>query len=98
MARPRLEGGVPADRASGDAVAAQFPSIRTAALENRKFLRRAVTYLADEAGIRQYLDIGTGLPTASNTHEVAQAIAPDAWVVRRQRPLQVGLYTRSIRV
>ena len=65
-----------ADRESGDAMAAAFPTIRTAALENRRFLRRAVRYLAGEAGIRQFLDIGTGIPTADNTHEVAQARRP----------------------
>ncbi|MEU5785419.1 SAM-dependent methyltransferase [Micromonospora lupini] len=70
-----------ADRDSGDAIAASFPTIRTAALENRRFLRRAVGYLAREAGIRQFLDIGTGIPTADNTHEVAQAVAPESRVV-----------------
>ncbi|SCF24450.1 S-adenosyl methyltransferase [Micromonospora mirobrigensis] len=70
-----------ADRDSGDAMAARFPTIRTSALENRRFLRRAVGHLAREAGIRQFLDIGTGIPTADNTHEVAQAVAPDSRVV-----------------
>jgi hypothetical protein len=70
-----------ADRNSGDAIAAVFPSIRDAVIENRFFLRRVVTYLAREAGIRQYLDIGTGLPTANNTHEIAQAIAPQSRIV-----------------
>jgi hypothetical protein len=62
-------------------VAATLPSIRAAAQANRAFLRRAVEYLAGEAGIRQFLDIGTGLPTVSNTHEVAQRIAPDCRIV-----------------
>ncbi len=70
-----------ADRESGDAVAAAFPSIRIAAIENRRFLRRATEYLTREAGIRQFLDIGTGIPSAGNTHEVAQRIAPDARIV-----------------
>ena len=70
-----------ADRESGDKIAAAFPSIRTAVRENRAYLKRTVSYLAREAGIRQFLDIGTGLPTADNTHEVAQAIAPDARIV-----------------
>ena len=48
---------------------------------NRAFLGRAVRYLAAEAGIRQFLDIGTGLPTAQNTHQVAQEIAPDSRIV-----------------
>ncbi|MBO4160735.1 MULTISPECIES: SAM-dependent methyltransferase [Micromonospora] len=70
-----------ADRDSGDAMAAAFPTIRTAALENRRFLQRAVAHLAREAGIRQFLDIGTGIPTANNTHEVAQSVAPQSRVV-----------------
>ncbi|MFI5837861.1 SAM-dependent methyltransferase [Micromonospora sp. NPDC051300] len=70
-----------ADRESGDAMAAAFPTIRLSAQENRRFLRRAVRHLAAEAGIRQFLDIGTGIPTADNTHEVAQAVDPHARVV-----------------
>jgi len=70
-----------ADRESGDAIAAVFPQVRTAALENRRFLRRAVTYLVEEVGLRQFLDIGTGIPTADNTHEVAQRVAPDSRIV-----------------
>ena len=57
------------------------PSVRIAARENRAFLGRAVRYLAAEAGIRQFLDIGTGLPTTNNVHEVAQAVAPSSRVV-----------------
>jgi hypothetical protein len=70
-----------ADRDSGDAVAAAFPTIRTAAVENRRFLRRAVTHLAREAGIRQFLDISTGIPSANNTHQVVQTIAPESRIV-----------------
>ncbi|MEV1317331.1 SAM-dependent methyltransferase [Micromonospora arborensis] len=70
-----------ADRESGDAITAAFPTVRTAALENRRFLQRTVGYLAREAGVRQFLDIGTGIPTANNTHEVAQAIEPESRVV-----------------
>ncbi|WP_405095800.1 SAM-dependent methyltransferase [Micromonospora sp. NBC_01412] len=70
-----------ADRDSGDAMAAAFPTIRVTALENRRFLQRAVRFLAREAGMRQFLDIGTGIPTADNTHEVAQAVAPQTRVV-----------------
>jgi len=58
-----------------------MPSILAAVRANRAFLRRAVEYLAGEAGIRQFLDIGTGLPTADNTHEVAQRIAPESRIV-----------------
>ncbi|MET7397648.1 SAM-dependent methyltransferase [Dactylosporangium sp. NPDC005572] len=70
-----------ADRESGDAIAAFYPAIRTTALENRQFLRRAVRFLAEEQGVRQFLDVGTGIPTADNTHEVAQAIAPESRIV-----------------
>jgi hypothetical protein len=70
-----------ADRESGDRLIAAVPTMRTGVLENRRFLRRAVTYLAREAGIRQFLDIGTGIPTSPNTHEIAQGIAPASRVV-----------------
>lgn len=70
-----------ADRESGDAVAAIFPTIRVTAVENRRFLARAVEFLAGEAGIDQFLDIGTGIPAANNTHEVAQRINPAARVI-----------------
>jgi S-adenosyl methyltransferase len=70
-----------ADRALGDAVAAEIPSVRFLARANRAFLGRAVRYLTAEAGIRQFLDIGTGIPAAGNTHEVSQAVAPDSRVV-----------------
>src|SRR4051794_38016107 len=70
-----------ADRDSGDAIFEAFPSVRMAALENRAFMRRAVTHLAREVGIRQFLDIGAGIPAPNNTHEVAQAIAPESRIV-----------------
>jgi hypothetical protein len=69
-----------ADRASGDAIQAAMPGIRTMALENRAFLGRAVDYLAHR-GIRQFLDIGTGIPAPGNTHDVARAIEPTARTV-----------------
>jgi S-adenosyl methyltransferase len=71
----------PADRQVGDEVLQAFPAIVENARASRAFLVRAVRYLAGEAGIRQFLDIGTGLPTANNTHQVAQAVAPDARIV-----------------
>lgn len=71
----------PADRESADAVAEAFPTVRLAAVENRNFLRRVTAYLAREAGIRQFLDIGAGLPTAGNVHEIAQGIAPESRIV-----------------
>jgi hypothetical protein len=70
-----------ADRDAGDAIADVFPHIRTAARENRAFMQRAVRHLAGEAGVRQFLDIGTGLPTADNVHDVAQTIAPQSRIV-----------------
>ena len=70
-----------ADRAAMDAALQVWPDMAYGARANREFLSRAVGYLAGEAGIRQFLDIGTGIPTAGNTHEVAQAIAPEARVV-----------------
>jgi hypothetical protein len=70
-----------ADREVADKVLAGWPAIRVGVRENRKFLARAARYLAGEAGICQFLDIGTGLPTANNTHEVAQEVAPSVRVV-----------------
>ncbi|WP_250028893.1 SAM-dependent methyltransferase [Paractinoplanes maris] len=84
------------DRESGDQIAAVFPTIRTTVVENRGFLRRAVTHLATEAGIRQFLDIGTGLPTADNTHEVAQRIAPDSRVVYVDNDPMVLVHARAL--
>ncbi|MCM6773197.1 SAM-dependent methyltransferase [Nocardia sp. CDC159] len=71
----------PADRALGDAIAAHIPAIREMARANRAFLGRAVRYVIRELGITQFLDIGTGIPTAGNTHEVAQQLDPAARVV-----------------
>ena len=85
-----------ADRESGDATAAMFPTIRTAVVENRRFLRRAVTLLTKEAGIRQFLDIGTGLPSADNTHEVAQRLAPEARVVYVDNDPLVMVHARAL--
>jgi S-adenosyl methyltransferase len=70
-----------ADRAVAEKLLKSVPSGRTGARENRAFLGRAVRYLAAEAGIRQFLDIGTGLPTTDNVHEVAQSVAPSSRVV-----------------
>ncbi|MFG1605118.1 SAM-dependent methyltransferase [Actinoplanes sp. NPDC049265] len=69
------------DRAAGEQILALVPDLVTSARADREFLARAVEFLAGEAGIRQFLDIGTGLPTANNTHEVAQNVAPDTRVV-----------------
>ncbi|MYS81623.1 SAM-dependent methyltransferase [Embleya scabrispora] len=70
-----------ADREIADLIATQWPGLVDVARTSRGFLVRAVEYLTGEAGVRQFLDIGTGLPTADNTHEVAQRVAPDARIV-----------------
>jgi hypothetical protein len=70
-----------ADRAAAEQAMSAFPGIVLSARANRAFLRRTVTYLAREAGIRQFLDIGTGIPSANNTHEVAQSVAADSRIV-----------------
>jgi hypothetical protein len=85
-----------ADRASGDAVAAAVPTIRLGALENRRFLGRTVHHLAAEAGISQFLDIGTGIPAANNTHEVAQRVNPDARVVYVDNDPIVLIHARAL--
>src|SRR5438270_3471344 len=71
----------PVDREVGDQFAAIFPDIIAVARASRAFNARSVWYLAGEAGIRQFLDIGTGLPSANNTHEVAQRVAPESRIV-----------------
>jgi S-adenosyl methyltransferase len=86
------------DRETGDAVIAVYPQIRVNARESRAFLGRVVSFLAGEAGIRQFLDIGTGLPTADNTHEVAQRIAPDARVVYVDNDPLVLAHARALLV
>jgi trans-aconitate methyltransferase len=71
----------PADRAMGERTIAAYPNLVHSVRANRAFLARTVRYLAGQAGIRQFLDIGTGIPTANNTHEVAQRIAPESRIV-----------------
>lgn len=70
-----------ADRVAGEATIAAYPAIRASARANRVFLARSIRFLAAEMGIRQFLDIGTGLPTANNTHEVARSVAPESRIV-----------------
>jgi trans-aconitate methyltransferase len=70
-----------ADREAGDKAVQAYPDVVVGARANRAFLGRAVRFLAAEAGIRQFLDIGTGIPSANNTHEVAQRVAPESRVV-----------------
>jgi len=84
------------DREAGDKVAAMLPSIVVQARADRAFLGRAIRYLAGEAGVRQFLDIGTGLPTADNTHEVAQRVAPEARIVYADNDPMVLLHARAL--
>ena len=70
-----------ADRVAAEKVLALVPGLRRSAVENRRFLRRVVRYLAGEAGIDQFLDIGVGLPTQGAVHEVAHEVNPEARVV-----------------
>ncbi|MGQ0779179.1 MAG: SAM-dependent methyltransferase, partial [Pseudonocardiales bacterium] len=71
----------PVDRELGEQVLALIPGLAATARAVRAYLARAVQYLAADVGIRQFLDIGTGLPTANNTHEVAQTVAPECRIV-----------------
>ncbi|TDD79203.1 SAM-dependent methyltransferase [Actinomadura rubrisoli] len=85
-----------ADRAAGDRVFQMFPDIINVARADRSFLARAVRFLVAEAGIDQFLDIGTGLPTADNTHEVAQRIAPECRVVYVDNDPMVLVHARAL--
>ena len=84
-----------ADREAGDAVAGVYPEIVVMARESRQFLIRVVRYLV-EAGMRQFLDIGTGLPTMQNTHEVAQPIAPESKIVYVDNDPLVMVHARAL--
>ncbi|HEX6676702.1 MAG TPA: SAM-dependent methyltransferase [Actinomycetes bacterium] len=86
----------PADRAAAEQLLAAFPEAREGVRQNRAFLRRVVEHLAGPAGIRQFLDIGTGLPTQKNVHEVARAVAPDARVVYVDNDPVVCVHGRSL--
>jgi SAM-dependent methyltransferase len=85
-----------ADRAAGDAFVETFPGIVDVARASRNFLVRAVRMLAAEEGIRQFLDVGSGLPTAENTHEVAQAVVPNSRVVYVDNDPIVLIHARAL--
>jgi hypothetical protein len=85
-----------ADRIAGEATIAAYPAIRASAQANRAFLARAVRYLAEDEGIRQFLDIGTGLPTVSNTHQVAQSVAPASRIVYVDNDPLVLVHARAL--
>ncbi len=85
------------NRETGDRAIAASPGVLPSVRANRAFLGKAVRYLAAEAGIRQFLDLGTGLPSANNTHEVAQSVEPSCRVVYVDNdPLQVVLCTHTL--
>ncbi|GAA0556132.1 SAM-dependent methyltransferase [Paractinoplanes ferrugineus] len=85
-----------ADRESADLIAKAFPQIRTAVQENRRFLRRAVAFMAAEVGLKQFLDIGTGFPASPNVHEVAQKIIPASRVVYVDNDPMVVSHARGL--
>jgi hypothetical protein len=85
-----------ADRIAGEAAIGAYPAIRCSARANRAFLKRTVSYLAGEQGIRQFLDLGAGLPTAYNTHEVAQSIAPASRIVYVDNDPMVVCHARAL--
>jgi hypothetical protein len=84
------------DRAAGDAVAEVYPDIVAMATQSRQFLIHTVRYLAGEVGVRQFLDIGTGLPTMQNTHEVAQQAAPESRIVYVDNDPLVLVHARAL--
>ncbi|SNQ49459.1 conserved hypothetical protein [Frankia canadensis] len=86
----------PADRETGDQVIKVFPNSRNVVRQNRMFMNRSTRYLAAEAGIRQFLDIGTGIPTSPNLHEVAQSITPGARVVYTDNDPIVLTHARAL--
>jgi O-methyltransferase involved in polyketide biosynthesis len=85
-----------ADRLAGDEAIAQLPDMVASVRNTRAFLGRTVRFLAQERGIRQFLDVGTGIPTASNTHEVAQRVAPDSRIVYVDNDPMVLAHARAL--
>jgi hypothetical protein len=85
-----------ADRAAAQQYMRDFPGIVRGVRAQRAFLGKAVRYLAGPAGIRQFLDIGTGIPAADNTHEVAQAAAPECRVVYVDNDPLVLVHARAL--
>ncbi|MDF2706066.1 SAM-dependent methyltransferase [Nonomuraea muscovyensis] len=84
------------DKEAGDTILRVFPAFAQVARLQRQFLIRAVRFLAGEVGIRQFLDIGTGLPTANNTHEVAQSVAPESRIVYVDNDPLVLVHARAL--
>lgn len=86
----------PADRAAGDAISRQFPHVPDAARAERAFGVRALRFLAGAARMRQFLDIGAGLPSGGNTHEIVQRIAPDSGIVYADNDPAVILHAKAL--
>ena len=88
----------PADRAAAEHIIASMPNgvVRTAAVQNRKFLMRAVRHLTADLGVRQFLDVGTGLPTMNSVHQVAQSVAPESRVVYVDHDPVVLAHSRNL--
>jgi O-methyltransferase involved in polyketide biosynthesis len=86
------------DRAAGDQFLKVFPDIAVVARATRAFMGRAVRYLAAEEGVRQFLDIGTGLPTFDSTHEIAQRVAPESRIVYVDNDPVVLLHAENLLV
>ena len=84
------------DRAVADQILEMVPEMVASARADRAFLGRVVRYLAGEAGVRQFLDVGTGIPTANNTHEVAQQIAPSSRIVYVDNDPLVLVHARAL--
>jgi S-adenosyl methyltransferase len=84
------------DREAAERALAAYPGLRRGVRAQRAFLANAVEYLTRTAGLRQFLDIGTGIPTANNTHEVAQAVDPDARVVYVDNDPMVLVHARAL--
>ena len=85
-----------ADRIAGDEASAQLPDMVASVRNTRAFLGRTVRFLAEERGIKQFLDVGTGIPTAANTHEVAQRIAPESRIVYIDNDPMVLAHARAL--
>ena len=85
-----------ADRAAGEELSREFPHLAQTARAERAFLVRAVRFLAGPAGIRQFLDVGAGLPAGGNTHEIAQRIAPDTGIVYADNDPAVLVHARTL--
>jgi hypothetical protein len=85
-----------ADRAAGDEAIAELPDMVASVRNTRAFLGRTVRFLTQERGIRQFLDVGTGIPTAANTHEVAQGIAPESRIVYVDNDPMVLAHARAL--